>query len=70
MKKITWAKAAKAIRALGFRVSRDADGEICTVDLPEMHLDDLLVVGAMGAYSFSEATRFNGFEPPDFVFVD
>jgi len=50
--------------------SRDADGEVCTVDLPEMHLDDLLVVGAMGAYSFSEATHFNGFEPPDFVFVD
>ncbi|MCP4571553.1 MAG: type III PLP-dependent enzyme [bacterium] len=50
--------------------SRDDEGEICTVDLPEMHLDDLLVVGGMGAYTFSESTRFNGFEPPEFVFVD
>ena len=50
--------------------SRDRQGEVCTVDLPEMHLDDLLVVGSMGAYSFSEATRFNGFEPPAFVFID
>lgn len=50
--------------------SRDAGGEICTVELPEMHLDDLLIAGSMGAYTFSESTRFNGFEPPKFVFVD
>jgi len=50
--------------------SRDIKGEICTVDLPEMHLDDLLIAGSMGAYTFSESTRFNGFEPPKFVFVD
>ncbi len=50
--------------------SRDSQGTVCTVDLPEMHLDDLLIAGSMGAYSFSEATRFNGFEPPKFVFVD
>ncbi|MBU8870564.1 MAG: type III PLP-dependent enzyme [Gemmatimonadales bacterium] len=50
--------------------SRDAKGEVCTVELPEMHLDDLLIVGSMGAYTYSESTRFNGFEPPKFVFVD
>ncbi len=50
--------------------SRDAAGDVCTVDLPEMHLDDLLVAGSMGAYTFSESTRFNGFEPPGFVYVD
>ncbi len=50
--------------------SRDAEGEICTVELPEMHLDDLLIAGSMGAYTFSESTRFNGFEPPKFVFID
>ncbi len=50
--------------------SRDGEGEICTVELPEMHLDDLLIAGSMGAYTFSESTRFNGFEPPKFVFVD
>ncbi len=50
--------------------SRDATGGIETVTLPEMHLDDLLVAGAMGAYTFSESTRFNGFEPPKFVFID
>ncbi len=50
--------------------SRDGEGRVCTVDLPEMHLDDLLITGSMGAYSFSEATRFNGFEPPKFVFID
>ena len=50
--------------------SRDAQGEICTVDLPEMHLDDLLIAGSMGAYTFSESTRFNGFEPPKFVYID
>jgi len=33
--------------------SRDARGEICTVDLPEMHVDDLLIVGSMGAYTYS-----------------
>ena len=50
--------------------SRDDRGEVCTVELPEMHLDDLLVAGSMGAYTFSESTRFNGFEPPPFVFID
>ncbi len=50
--------------------SRDEQGKVCTVDLPEMHLDDLLIAGSMGAYSFSESTRFNGFEPPRFVFID
>jgi len=50
--------------------SRDASGETCTIDLPEMHLDDLLVAGSMGAYTFSESTRFNGFEPAGFVYVD
>jgi len=50
--------------------SRDQRGEISTVDLPEMHLDDLLVAGSMGAYTFSESTRFNGFAPPEFVYVD
>ena len=50
--------------------SRDAGGEICTVELPEMHLDDLLIAGSMGAYTYSESTRFNGFEPPKFVFID
>lgn len=50
--------------------SRDTQGQITTVELPEMHLDDLLIAGSMGAYTFSEATRFNGFEPPSFVFLD
>jgi ornithine decarboxylase len=50
--------------------SRDSKGEVCTVELPEMHLDDLLIAGSMGAYTFSESTRFNGFEPPKFVFID
>jgi len=50
--------------------SRDAAGRIRPVALPEMHLDDLLIAGSMGAYTFSEATRFNGFEPPEFVFID
>jgi ornithine decarboxylase len=50
--------------------SRDDNGKICTVDLPEMRLDDLLVVGSMGAYTFSESTRFNGFDPPEFVYVE
>jgi len=50
--------------------SRDDEGNICTVELPEMHLDDLLIAGSMGAYTFSESTRFNGFEPARFVFVD
>ncbi len=50
--------------------SRDGKGEISTVELPEMHLDDLLIAGSMGAYTFSESTRFNGFEPPKFIFVD
>ena len=50
--------------------SRDEDGDICGVELPEMHLDDLLIAGSMGAYTFSESTRFNGFEPAKFVFWD
>jgi len=50
--------------------SRDADGEVCEVELPEMHLDDLLIVGSMGAYTYSESTRFNGFDPPKFVYID
>ena len=50
--------------------SRDAKGNIAPVTLPEMHLDDLLIAGSMGAYTFSEATRFNGFEPPKFVYID
>jgi ornithine decarboxylase len=50
--------------------SRDARGEVTTRRLPEMHLDDLLIAGSMGAYTYSEATRFNGFEPPEFVYVD
>jgi len=50
--------------------SRDDAGEISPVDLPEMHLDDLLIAGSMGAYTFSESTRFNGFEPPAFVYID
>jgi diaminopimelate decarboxylase len=35
-----------------------------------MHLDDLLNAGSMGAYTYSEATRFNGFDPPGFVYID
>jgi ornithine decarboxylase len=50
--------------------SRDADGEICTMALPEMHVDDLLIAGSMGAYTYSESTRFNGFDPPKFVYID
>ena len=49
--------------------SRDHSGAVRPVTLPEMHLDDLLVAGSMGAYTFSEATRFNGFEPPAFVYI-
>ena len=50
--------------------SRDEQGAISTVDLPEMHLDDLLIAGSMGAYTYAEATRFNGFAPPRFVYID
>ncbi len=50
--------------------SRDSKGHIKPTTLPEMHLDDLLIAGSMGAYTFSEATRFNGFEPPAFVYID
>ena len=50
--------------------SRDATGAVCTIDLPEMHLDDLLIAGSMGAYTYSESTRFNGFEPAKFVYID
>jgi ornithine decarboxylase len=50
--------------------SRDKKGHITRVELPEMHLDDLLIAGSMGAYTYSESTRFNGFEPPKFVYLD
>lgn len=50
--------------------SRDENGDICEVELPEMHVDDLLIAGSMGAYTYSESTRFNGFEPPKFVYID
>ena len=50
--------------------SRDAQGHVVPVPLPQMHLDDLLIAGSMGAYTYSEATRFNGFEPPAFVYID
>ena len=50
--------------------SRDAEGETCEVELPETHVDDLLIVGSMGAYTYSESTRFNGFDPPKFVYIE
>ncbi|RKZ08769.1 type III PLP-dependent enzyme [bacterium] len=50
--------------------SRDAEGDVCTVSLPEMHVDDLLIAGSMGAYTYSLATHFNGFDPPRFVYID
>jgi ornithine decarboxylase len=50
--------------------SRNTDGNVCEVALPEMHVDDLLIVGSMGAYTYSESTRFNGFDPPKFVYID
>ena len=50
--------------------SRDRKGHVSEVELPEMHLDDLLIAGSMGAYTYSESTRFNGFEPPKFVYLD
>jgi ornithine decarboxylase len=50
--------------------SRSSDGTVCTQSLPEMHVDDLLIAGSMGAYTYSLATRFNGFEPPSFVYID
>jgi ornithine decarboxylase len=50
--------------------SRDTEGEVCEVELPEMHVDDLLIVGSMGAYTYSESTRFNSFDPPKFVYFD
>jgi ornithine decarboxylase len=50
--------------------SRDAEGETCEVELPETHVDDLLIVGSMGAYTYSQSTRFNGFDPPKFVYID
>ena len=31
---------------------------------------DLLIVGSMGAYTYSESTRFNGFDPPKFIYID
>lgn len=49
--------------------SRDKSGAVSAVTLPEMHLDDLLIAGSMGAYAYSESTRFNGFEPPKTVFL-
>jgi len=50
--------------------SRDGSGEVCEVALPEMHLDDLLIAGSMGAYTYAESTRFNGFDAPEFVYID
>jgi len=50
--------------------SRDQQGEVCAMELPEMHVDDLLIAGSMGAYTYSESTRFNGFDPPQFVYID
>jgi ornithine decarboxylase len=50
--------------------SRDGKGRVSEVELPEMHLDDLLIAGSMGAYTYSESTRFNGFEPPQFIYLD
>ena len=50
--------------------SRDGKGRVSEVELPEMHLDDLLIAGSMGAYTYSESTRFNGFEPPKFIYLD
>jgi ornithine decarboxylase len=50
--------------------SRDDQGGIREVELPEMHLDDLLIAGSMGAYTYAESTRFNGFDPPRFVYLD
>ncbi|MEN8006525.1 MAG: type III PLP-dependent enzyme [Candidatus Krumholzibacteriota bacterium] len=50
--------------------SRDKKGKIKEVELPEMHLDDLLIAGSMGAYTYSESTRFNGFDPPGFIYID
>ncbi|MFT7699372.1 MAG: ornithine decarboxylase, partial [Candidatus Krumholzibacteriia bacterium] len=50
--------------------SRNGQGAVVSEHLPEMHLDDLLIAGSMGAYTYSEATRFNGFEPPEFFYLD
>ncbi len=50
--------------------SRNVDGEISEVELSETHVDDLLIVGSMGAYTYSVSTRFNGFDPPKFVYID
>ncbi len=50
--------------------SRDPQGRVTTRPLPEMHLDDLLIAGSMGAYTYAEATNFNGFEPPKFFYLD
>jgi ornithine decarboxylase len=50
--------------------SRDSSGKINTLALPEMHVEDLLIAGSMGAYTYSESTRFNGFDPPRFVYID
>ncbi|MFH1590141.1 MAG: type III PLP-dependent enzyme [archaeon] len=50
--------------------SRKNIHEIREIELPEMHLDDLLIVGSMGAYTYSLATKFNGFEPPKFVYIN
>jgi ornithine decarboxylase len=40
-----------------------ADG----VMMPEMQLDDLVIVPSIGAYSWASATTFNGFEKPKVV---
>jgi len=37
--------------------------------LPELELDDLIVVPDIGAYSIASATNFNGFEKPTVVMV-
>lgn len=37
--------------------------------LPELELDDLIVVPNIGAYSIASATNFNGFEKPTVVMV-
>jgi ornithine decarboxylase len=51
-------------------ISRDENGKECEVELPKMKMYDLLIAGSMGAYTFSESTRFNGHEPPKFVYIE
>lgn len=40
------------------------------VGLPELHIGDVLLFGAMGAYTNASATTFNGMPPADIVLVD